>query len=166
MIPFPKLTTTPNLPFFKFFAALALLLSPALPMRADDCKPKIDKQNLTVELGIPGYNGGHRFTMTVPLSSKEGVSGSGAAARFVNASTRAAANNSAAPDIVYNVRVSEKRDHGAMLEIDVLSRARNGGVHTTKRSIYIEHDQIVEQIYLTGVSLKAGFKVLPFKCKK
>lgn len=162
MIPFPKLTPR-NLPF-KFFAILALLLSPALPMRADDCKPKIDKQNLTVELGIPGYNGGHRFAMTVPLNSKEGISGGGAAARFVNASTRGA--DAGAFNVSYNVRVSEKRDHGAMLELSVLSRAQNGGVHTTKRSVYIEHDQIVEQIYLTGVSVKAGFKVLPFKCKK
>ena len=162
MFPFPKLTPQ-NLPF-KFFAILALLLSPALPMRADDCKPKIDKQNLTVELGIPGYNGGHRFTMTVPLNSKEGISGGGSATRFVNASTRG--TDAAPPAVAYHVRVTEKRDHGAMLELNVVSGARNGGVHTTKRSIYIEHDQIVEQIYLTGVSVKAGFKVLPFKCKK
>ena len=162
MIPFPKLTPR-NLPF-KFFAILALLLSPALPSSADDCKPKIDKQNLTVELGIPGHNGGHRFALTVPIKSKEGVSGNGNATRFVNASTRGA--DAASPAVAYHVHVSEKRDHGAMLEMSVLSPARNGGVHTTKRSIYIEHDQIVEQIYLTGVSLKAGFKVLPFKCKK
>ena len=160
MFPFPKLTPQ-TLPF-KLFVIAALLFAPALPSNADDCKPKIDKQNLTVELGIPGYNGGHRFTMTVPLNSKEGVSGGGSAARFVNASTRGAAPF----NVTYSLRVAEKRDHGAMLELDVLSGARNGGVHTTKRSIYIEHDQIVEQIYLTGVSVKAGFKVLPFKCKK
>lgn len=162
MFPSPKLMPQ-NLPF-KLFAIFALLLAPALPMRADDCKPRIDKQNLTVELGIPGYNGGQRFTMTVSLNSKEGISGGGSAARFVNAGTRGA--GAVAPNVAYHVRVSEKRDHGAMLELDVLSRAPNGGVHTTKRSIYIEHDQIVEQIYLTGVSIKAGFKVLPFKCKK
>jgi hypothetical protein len=161
MFPFPKLTPH-NLPF-KFFAVLALLLSAVPPSSADDCKPKIDKQNLTVELGIPGYNGGQRFTMTVPLSSKEGVSGGGSAARFVNASTRGGA---APVNTTYTVRVSDKRDHGVMLELDVMSGARNGGVHTTRRSIYIEHDKIVEQIYLTGVSVKAGFKVLPFKCKK
>ncbi len=160
MFPYPKLTPQ-TLPF-KLFVVAALLFAPALPSNADDCKPKIDKQNLTVELGIPGYNGGHRFTTTVPLSSKEGVSGGGSAARFVNAGTRGAAP----VNVTYSLRVSEKRDHGVMLELDVLSGARNGGVHTTKRSIYIEHDQIVEQIYLTGVSVKAGFKVLPFKCKK
>ncbi len=160
MFPFPKLTPQ-TLPF-KLFVIAALLFAPALPSNADDCKPKIDKQNLTVELGIPGYNGGHRFSVVVPLSSKEGVSGGGSATRFVNASTRGAAP----VNVAYSLRVAERRDHGAVLELDVLSGARNGGVHTTKRSIYIEHDQIVEQIYLTGVSVKAGFKVLPFKCKK
>ena len=164
MIPFPKLTPQ-NLPF-KFFAILALLLAPALPMRADDCKPKIDKQNLTVELGIPGYNGGRRFSMTIPVNSKEGISGGGASARFVNASTRGGAAGAAPINVAYHLHVAEKRDHGAVLELNVVSGAQNGGIHTTKRSIYIEHDQIVEQIYLTGVSVKAGFKVLPFKCKK
>lgn len=165
MFPFPKLT--PPALSFKLFVVAALLCAPALPARADDnCKPKIDKQNLTVELGIPGYNGGHRFALTVPLGSKEGVSGGGrAAARFVNAST-GGNNFGAAADVAYNARVTERRDHGAMLEINVVARAANGAVQTTKRSIYIEHDKIVEQIYLTGVSLKAGFKVLPFKCKK
>jgi hypothetical protein len=163
MFPFPKLTPQ-TLPF-KLFAIAALLLAPALPSRADDCKPRIDKNNLSIELGIPGYNGGRRFSVVVPLGSKEGVTGGGAAARFVNASARTGSAPAPA-NVAYNLRVTERRDHGAMLELTVLTHAPNGTEQTLRRTMYIEHDRIVEQIYLGGVSLKAGFKVLPFKCKK
>jgi hypothetical protein len=146
--------------------ALALLLA-SLPTRSfaggDDCKPKVDKNNLAIELGVPGYNDGRRFALILPVGRREAVTGGtkAGATQFVKAGYGKAVVSAS-----YSLRVAERRDDGATLELSVDVIEQGGGVRALRRTIFVRHDAIVEQMFLGGVSIKAGFKMLPFKCKK
>ncbi len=74
------------------------------------------------------------------------------------------AANHAAP-VSYSVVIAEKRGDGVTLELNVNMMNKNGGYQVTKRTIILPFETIVEQRYLTGVQVKAYFKLRPFSCK-
>ena len=121
------------------------------------CKPRVDKGNIAVELTIPNFNGGQRVVLNMPAKAKE-VRAFGDAA---------AANQSAnhASPVSYSVAITEKRNDGVTLDLVVSTQAKNGSWQITKRTIVLPHETIVEQRYMTGVQVKAYFKLRPFNCK-
>ena len=157
---FPKLTHSAPAKFL----LIAILLASATTANAggitDDCKPKVDKNTVVVQLGIPGYNGGRQVALAFPVNTKEAVTGGTQSAHHA---TGAAAN---APSVRYSVNVVEKRKDGALLEVVVVTKPATGAERVLTRSVFVRHDQVVEQLYVGGVSLRASFKLLPFSCKK
>ena len=157
---FPKLTHAAPAKFL----LIAILLAPATAANAggitDDCKPKVDKNTLVVSLGIPGYNGGRQVALSFPVNSKEAVTGGTQTAHH------AAAGAAAAPSVRYSVNVVEKRGDGALLEVVVVTKPATGPERVLTRNVYVKHSEVVEQLYVGGVSLRASFKLLPFSCKK
>jgi hypothetical protein len=158
---FPKLTHAA--PAAKFLL-IATLLASATTVNAggitDDCKPKIDKNTIQVNLGIPGYNGGRQVALAFPVNTKEAITGGTESAHH------AAPGAANAPSVRYSVNVVERRKDGALLEVVVVTKPAAGPERVLTRSVYVRHDAVVEQMYLGGVSLRASFKLLPFSCKK
>ena len=157
---FPKLTRSAP----SKLLLIAILFAAATNIKAngitDDCKPKIDKNTVVVNLGIPGYNGGRQVALSFPVNSKEAVTGGTQSAHH------AAAGATAGPAVRYSVNVVEKRKDGALLEVVVVTKPAAGPERTLTRSVFVRHNEVVEQLYLGGVSLRASFKLLPFSCKK
>ncbi|MGI9105435.1 MAG: hypothetical protein ACR2G4_04215 [Pyrinomonadaceae bacterium] len=141
----------------RLFMLAGLLMTFAVPVTPADCKPKVDKGNIVVELGIPGFNNGKRVVMTMPVKAKETLNGGGG---IIPASF-----NKATSGVSYNLYISEKRKDGAVLELAVNTKARDGADQLTRRTIFIPHNRIIEQQYLNGVQVKTYFKMRPFSCK-
>jgi hypothetical protein len=157
---FPKLTRSAP----SKFLLIAIILAAAANTNAggitDDCKPKVDKNTVVVQLGIPGYNGGRQVALSFPVNTKEAVTGGTPTAHH------AAPGAAEGPSVRYSVNVVEKRKDGAMLEVVVVTKPAAGPERVLTRSVFVRHEQVVEQLYLGGVSLRASFKLLPFSCKK
>ena len=66
----------------------------------------------------------------------------------------------------YSVNVVEKRNDGALLEVVVVTKPATGPERVLTRNVFVRHSEVVEQLYVGGVSLRASFKLLPFSCKK
>ena len=157
---FPKLTHAAPAKLL----LIAILLAAATTVQAggitDDCKPKVDKNTVVVSLGIPGYNGGRQVALSFPVNSKEAVTGGTQSAHH------AAVGAAAAPAVRYSVNVVEKRKDGALLEVVVVTKPATGPERVLTRNVYVKHSEVVEQLYVGGISLQASFKLLPFSCKK
>jgi hypothetical protein len=120
------------------------------------CKPRVDKNNIAVELVIPNFNAGQRTVLSMPAKARE-----------MRAFGELAPNQSAAhaSPVSYSVVITEKRNDGVVLDLNVTVKAANGGYQVTKRTIVLPYETIVEQRYMTGVQVKAYFKLRPFNCK-
>ncbi len=157
---FPKLTHAAPAKFL----LIAILLAAATTANAtgitDDCKPKIDKNILVVNIGIPGYNGGRQVALSFPVNAKEAVTGGTQSAHH------ATPGAAAAPSVRYSVNVVEKRGDGALIEVVVVTKPATGPERVLTRNVFVRHNEVVEQLYVGGVSLRASFKLLPFSCKK
>ena len=158
---FPKLTRSAPA---KLLLIATLLAAATANARAagvsDDCKPKIDKNTVVVSLGIPGYNGGRQVALAFPVNSKDAVTGGTQSAHH------AAPGAASAPAVRYSVNVVEKRKDGALLEVVVVTKPATGPERVLTRNVFVRHSEVVEQLYVGGVSLRASFKLLPFSCKK
>ena len=121
------------------------------------CKPTIDKKNVMVELQIEGFNGNRKLAFVIPINAKKPVTGSGAGTVPAQAE-RTPANFS------YTVDISEERANGAVVELSVVATTDAGAVRTLKREVFVAYEQIVEQMYVGGVNMKAYFKMKPVTC--
>ncbi|HLL75576.1 MAG TPA: hypothetical protein VK421_09965 [Pyrinomonadaceae bacterium] len=157
---FPKLTRSAPSKLLLIAILLAAATNASANGITDDCKPKIDKNTVVVNLGIPGYNGGRQVALAFPVNSKEAVAGGTPSAHH------AAAGATTEPSVRYSVNVVEKRKDGAMLEVVVVTKPAAGPERTLTRNVFVRHNEVVEQMYLGGISLRASFKLLPFSCKK
>lgn len=143
----------------RLFAVASLLLTFAGQVSAGGgCKPVVDKGRMVVELAVAGTNGANRVSLDVPMNAKQELSGGEGAPDYAHGRT--------AGGFTYSVRLAERRGDGALIELNVMVRNPNGSIHTVRRSVYVAHQQVVEQVYLGGVSLKAYFPMKPFHCKK
>jgi len=120
------------------------------------CKPRVDKGNIAVELTIPNFNSGQRTVLSMPAKEKE----MRAFGEFIPNQSA----NHAAP-VSYSVVITDKDKYGVTLELLVSTKTRNGADLITKRTILLPFETIVEQRYMTGVGVKAYFKLRPFNCK-
>ncbi|MCA1567451.1 MAG: hypothetical protein LC803_17735 [Acidobacteria bacterium] len=120
------------------------------------CKPRVDKGNIAVELVIPNFNGGQRVVLSMPAKAKE-------MRAFGDAAPNQSANH--ASPVSYSVVITEKRNDGVTLDLKVSTQNTNGAWQVTKRTIVLPYETIVEQRYMTGVQVKAYFKLRPFNCK-
>ncbi|HEX9918118.1 MAG TPA: hypothetical protein VGA87_03060 [Pyrinomonadaceae bacterium] len=120
------------------------------------CKPRVDKGNIAVELVIPNFNGGQRLVLNMPAKAKE-------MRAFGDAAPNQSANH--ASPVSYSVVITQKRDDGVTLDLNVSTQNKNGSWQLTRRTIVLPHETIVEQRYMTGVQVKAYFKLRPFNCK-
>lgn len=120
------------------------------------CKPRIDKGNIAVELTIPNFNGGQRIVLSMPAKEKE--------MRAFGEFVKNQSANHAAP-VSYSVVITDKHKDGVTLELLVSTKNRDGSDQITKRTILLSFETIVEQRYMTGVQMKAYFKLRPFSCK-
>jgi hypothetical protein len=134
-----------------------LLLSLTLQINAGGCKPTIDKKNVMVELQIDGFNGNRKLVLMLPVNAKKAVTGSGVGSVPAQA-TRTPANFS------YAVDIAEERSNGAAIEITVEATNGAGAVRSLKRTVFVPHQEIVEQMYVGGVNVKAYFKMKPVTC--
>jgi hypothetical protein len=121
------------------------------------CKPTIDKKNLMVELQIEGFNGNRKMVFVIPVNTKKPVTGSGVGTMAAQ-SARTPANFS------YTVDIAEQRSDGAVVELSVTATSDAGAIRELKRSVFVPHQEIVEQMYLGGVNMKAYFKMKPVTC--
>jgi hypothetical protein len=152
------LTQNRRTPVAILVLAAAMLLSFSGQAAAQKtCKPRVDKNNIAVELTIPNFNGGQRVVLDMPAKAKEFRA-------FGDAVPGRSAANHASP-VSYSVAITEKRNDGVVLELLVRTKARDGFDQITKRTIQLPYETIVEQRYLTGVQVKAYFKLRPFSCK-
>ena len=149
---FPR-TSTP----LRLFVVASLLLTFIAPVSADDCKPVVDKARVMVEIGVDG-SGAQKVALSIPVNTKKDFNGEEQGVDY--------AHSRPAAGFTYNVHVAERRDDGAMIDLVVNVRAPNGSYRTIKRSVYVAHQRVVEQLFLGGVSLKAYFPMKPFHCKK
>jgi hypothetical protein len=133
-----------------------LLFACANETFAQTCKPRVDKNNIAVELVIPNFNGGQRTVLSMPAKEKE----MRAFGEYVPNSSA----NHASP-VSYSVVITDKHKDGVTLELNVSMKVANGGYQVTKRTIVLPYETIVEQRYMTGVQVKAYFKLRPFSCK-
>ena len=120
------------------------------------CKPRVDKGNIAVELTIPNFNGGQRVVLTMAAKAKEQRA-------FGQLAQNQSANH--ASPVSYSVTITEKRSDGVVLDLQVNTQNKNGAWQVTKRTIQLPYETIVEQRYMTGVQVKAYFKLRPFSCK-
>ncbi|HEY9285535.1 MAG TPA: hypothetical protein VIP46_18935 [Pyrinomonadaceae bacterium] len=157
---FPKLTRSAPAKFLLIATLLAAATTTQARGISDDCKPKIDKNTVVVSLGIPGYNGGRQVALAFPVNSKEAVTGGTQTAHH------AAVGAAAAPSVRYSVNVVEKRNDGALLEVVVVTKPATGPERVLTRNVFVRHNEVIEQLYVGGISLRASFKLLPFSCKK
>lgn len=134
-----------------------LLLSLTLEISAGGCKPTIDKKNVMVELQIEGFNNNRKMVFVLPTNAKKGITGSGAGTVQAQAA-RTPANFSYALDI------AEERSNGAVIEITVEATSDAGAIRSLKRTVFVPHQEIVEQMYMGGVNVKAYFKMKPVTC--
>ena len=61
--------------------------------------------------------------------------------------------------------ITDKHKDGVTLELIVSTKNRDGSDQITKRTIPLPYETIVDQRYMTGVQVKAYFKLRPFNCK-
>lgn len=120
------------------------------------CKPRVDKGNIAVELTIPNFNAGQRVVLSMPAKAKE-------MRAFGDAAPNQSANH--ASPVSYSVVITEKRNDGVTLDLKVSTQTKTGAWQVTKRTIALTYETIVEQRYMTGVQVKAYFKLRPFNCK-
>jgi hypothetical protein len=120
------------------------------------CKPRVDKGNIAVELVIPNFNAGQRVVLSMPAKAKE-------MRAFGDAAPNQSANH--ASPVSYSVVITEKHNDGVTLDLKVSTQSQNGSWQITKRTIVLPYETIVEQRYMTGVQVKAYFKLRPFNCK-
>jgi len=120
------------------------------------CKPRVDKGNIAVELVIPNFNAGQRVVLSMPAKAKE-------MRAFGGAVPNQSANH--ASPVSYSVVITEKTDNGVTLDLNVSTQNKNGSWQITRRTIVLPYETIVEQRYMTGVQVKAYFKLRPFSCK-
>ena len=152
------LTQNRKTPFGLLVLAACLLFAFAGQAAAQKtCKPRVDKGNIAVELTIPNFNGGQRTVLSMPAKEKE----MRAFGEFI---PNQSAANHAAP-VSYSVLITDKDKYGVTLELLVSTKNRNGADLITKRTILLPFETIVEQRYMTGVGVKAYFKLRPFNCK-
>jgi hypothetical protein len=135
----------------------ALTLQATQATAKEGCKPKIDRNNVMVELQIEGFNGNQKLVFTLPVNAKKGVNGSGAG-RLVSQPGNAAAN------FAYTLDIVEEREGGAVVDLSVVATTQGGAVRTLKRTVFIPFEEIVERIFLGGVNMKAYFKMKPVSC--
>jgi hypothetical protein len=121
------------------------------------CKPTIDKKNVMIELQIDGFNANRKLVFVIPVNAKKGITGSGAGTVPAQAQ-RTPANFS------YTVDIAEERAGGAVVELSVVATTDAGAVRTLKRDVFVPFEEIVEQMYLGGVNMKAYFKMKPVTC--
>jgi hypothetical protein len=138
-------------------ACLLLALTLQHASAKEGCKPKIDRNNVMVELQIEGFNGNQKLVFTMPVNAKKGVNGGGAG-RLTSQPGNAAANFAYALDII------EEREGGAVVDLSVVATTQTGAVRTLKRTIFIPFEEIVERVFLGGVNMKAYFKMKPVSC--
>lgn len=138
-------------------ACLLLALTLQSATAKEGCKPKIDKNNVMVELQIEGFNGNQKLVFTLPVNAKKGVNGSGAG-RLASQLGNAAAN------FAYTLDIVEEREGGAVVDLSVVATTQCGAVRTLKRTVFIPFEEIVERIFLGGVNMKAYFKMKPVSC--
>jgi hypothetical protein len=134
-----------------------LLFAFTLPTFAKSCKPTIDKKNVMVELQIEGFNSNQKLVFIVPVNAKKGITGSGAGTMMAQPG-RTAAN------FAYTVDIVEERDGGAVVELSVTATTNTGATRTLKRTVFVPFNEIVEQMYVGGVNMKAYFKMKPISC--
>lgn len=150
------LTQNRRTPFGLLVFAGLLLIFAGDARAQKTCKPRVDKGNIAVELTIPNFNGGQRVVLNMPAKAKE-------MRAFGDAVPNQSANH--ASPVSYSVVITEKRNDGVVLDLNVSTQARNGAWQVTKRTIILPYETIVEQRYMTGVQVKAYFKLRPFSCK-
>jgi hypothetical protein len=138
-------------------ACLLLALTLQSAAAKEGCKPKIDRNNVMVELQIEGFNGNQKLVFTMPVNAKKGVAGSGAG-RIVSQPGTPSAN------FTYTLDIVEEREGGAVVDLSVVATAQGGAVRTLKRTVFIPYEEIVERIFLGGVNMKAYFKMKPVSC--
>lgn len=150
------LTQNRRTPFGLLVLACLLFAGANETFAQKTCKPRVDKNNLAVELVIPNFNGGQRTVLSMPAKEKE-----------MRAFGELAPNQSAnhASPVSYSVVITDRNSNGVTLELNVTAKAANGGYQVTKRTIVLPFETIVEQRYMTGVQVKAYFKLRPFNCK-
>ncbi len=138
-------------------SACLLLNLTLTTLASGGCKPTIDKKNVMVELQIEGFNANRKMVFVIPVNAKKPVTGSGAGTIPAQAA-RTPANFS------YTVDIAEERSDGAVVELTVVATSDAGAVRNLKRSVFVPHQEIVEQMYLGGVNMKAYFKMKPVTC--
>ncbi|MFL6228297.1 MAG: hypothetical protein ACJ741_05925 [Pyrinomonadaceae bacterium] len=121
------------------------------------CKPTIDKKNVMIELQIEGFNNNRKMVFIVPVNTKKPVTGSGAGS--LNSQP-----GHAPASFSYGVDIAEQRSNGAVVELSVVATTDAGAVRTLKRTVFVPYEEIVEQMYLGGVNMKAYFKMKPVTC--
>ena len=151
------LTQNRRTPFGLFVLAACLLFAFAGEATAQKtCKPRVDKNNIAVELTIPNFNGGQRTVLSMPAKEKE-------MRAFGDFVKNQSANHAAT--VSYSVVITDKHKDGVTLELLVSTKNRDGSDQITKRTILLPYETIVDQRYMTGVQVKAYFKLRPFNCK-
>ena len=151
------LTQKSRTPYSLVVCAALLFIFATDALAQKTCKPRVDKNNIAVELVIPNFNGGQRIVLSMPAKEKE-----------MRAFGDAAAVNQAAhhaSPVSYSVLITDKSDKGVVLDLNVQMQNKNGGWQMTRRTIVLPYETIVEQRYMTGVQVKAYFKLRPFSCK-
>jgi hypothetical protein len=138
-------------------SACLLFAFTTIPAFAKSCKPTIDKKNVMVELQIEGFNSNRKLVFVIPVNAKKGITGSGAGT-IPAQPARTAANFS------YTVDIVEERDGGAVVELSVTATTGAGATRTLKRTVFVPFNEIVEQMYVGGVNMKAYFKMKPVSC--
>jgi hypothetical protein len=127
-----------------------LLLSLTFQISAGGCKP-------TIELQIDGFNGNRKMLFVMPVNAKKGITGSGAGTIQAQAARKPATFS-------YTVDIAEDRSNGAVVELSVEATSDAGGIRTLKRTVFVPYEEIVEQMYVGGVNMKAYFKMKPVTC--
>ena len=150
------LTQNRRTPFGLLVLAFMLLAFVGEASAQKTCKPRVDKNNIAVELTIPNFNAGQRTVLTMPAKEKE--------MRAFGEFVKNGSANHATP-VSYSVVITDRNDKGVTLELLVSTKAANGAAQVTKRMIQLPFETIVEQRYMTGVQVKAYFKLRPFNCK-
>ena len=160
------LTQNPRTPLRIIVLASLLFAFAAQATASEPCKPKIDKKNIVVELAVENLTQGKPIFVTVPVNSKEQISGGNTAPATVRYTRVGASTAGSMPaSYSYTLNVSDRRDDGSTIDLYVEVRNANGSIRTLKRSIFVPHQEIKEFQFLGGVRVKAYYKLLPFHCK-
>jgi hypothetical protein len=97
------------------------------------------------------------MVFVMPVNAKKGVMGSGAGTIQAQAARKPA-------NFSYAVDIAEERSDGAVVELSVETTSDAGAVRTLKRTVFVPHQEIVEQMFVGGVNMKAYFKMKPVTC--